>query len=215
MRAAFAALLLMFSFAPVTAQTNEIVVWNDTGRTIFFLYISPTSADTWGEDFLGPNVLADGSRFVARVRGNDVGFDVRAIDEDENEYIIWDWTPRSDNAGRLVIDASSFAGAGVNAASRDAVSWLTIVNDTNYTIVEIRAIPAGQRPWDDAQDLLPPGRKVLNGENLRVEVDVERFGTLRYDILLVDEDGDQYVRRNVDLEQESRIVYTLQDLEWR
>lgn len=215
MRAVLVALLFAGSVAPVTAQSTEIVVWNDTGRTIFFLYISPTSADTWGEDLLGANVLADGSRFVVRLRSDEVSFDVRAIDEDESEYIIWGWTPRSDNAGRLVLDATAFAGAGANAASSDAVSWVTIVNDTNYTVVEIRALPSGGTEWDDAQVLLPPGRAMLHGENYRVELDVERFGTLRYDIMLVDEDGDRYVRRGIDLEQESRIVYTLQDLEWR
>ena len=42
------------------AQTSDIVFVNDTGATLYFLYASPTTADSWGEDLLGNAVLPDG-----------------------------------------------------------------------------------------------------------------------------------------------------------
>jgi hypothetical protein len=46
-------------------------------------------------------------------------------------------------------------------------------------------------------------------------VDVDRYGTYVYDIVLIDEEGDRYVKRDVNLELTTQIVYSLSDLEWR
>jgi len=208
-----AALLLVCSV--LSAQSTEIVFVNRTGATIYFLYTSPSTADSWGEDLLGRTVLADGATHRARLNSLADSYDVRAIDANDNEYIIWGWRPG--DAPRVVLTTGAFVGAPTPsaAASAAAVSWLTVVNDTNYDVRAIYVVPATAASWDDAEQLLPPGDTLHYREDFRLEIDVERYETMVYNVMLVDVDGDSYVKRSVNLELATELVYSLDDLEWR
>ncbi|MFW5684734.1 MAG: hypothetical protein ACOC1I_07770 [Spirochaetota bacterium] len=212
-RAGLAALCLVFAVSSLAAQTTDIVFENRTGATIYFLYASGTTSDTWGEDLLGRTVLPDGSTFRARLRSSAPSFDIRAVDASDNEYLIWGWTPGS--SSRVVLGAEAFVGSRGAADSSDALSWIVIVNDTNYDIVEIHLSPSSANEWNDGEQLLGPGEIVHHGEDFRVDIDADRYDTLVYNIMLVDVDGDRYIKWGVNLELETQIVYTLDDLEWR
>ena len=206
-------ILLILVTLAVGAQTTDVIFVNRTGATIYFLYASPSSADTWGEDLLGRTVLADEATYRARLRSGASSYDVRAVDANENEYIIWGWRPGGEN--RIAITTDSFVGARVASSSSGALSWVTIVNDTNYAVVEIHVAPSDAGSWDEGQQVLGAGDVVHDGEDYRVDVDAGQYDTLVYDIMLVDEDGDRYIKWDVNLELQTEIVYTLDDLEWR
>lgn len=211
-RAGYAVILLLVAALYAGAETTEIVFVNRTGATIYFLYASPSSSDTWGEDLLGRTVLADGERYRARVRSAASSYDIRAVDANDNEYIIWGWAPPND--ARVTVSADAFVGRQ-SAAASEAHSWVTIVNDTNYAIREIQLIPDVAGGRDEREQVLAEGEVVHYGESYRVDVDVDRYGTYVYDIVLIDEEGDRYVKRDVNLELTTQIVYSLSDLEWR
>lgn len=197
-------------------ETTQIQVENLTGSTIYFLFVSSSEADTWGEDLLGRNVFANGEVFEAVVRGRSESFDVRAVDANENEYIIWGWSPYL-RESRIIVSPAALVG-GRDALGREtdaAVSWISIVNDTNYLVEQVLVLPAEESDWRRGEQMLPSGRVIHPRENYRLEVDVHAYGTYVYNIMLVDEDGDRYVKSNVDLELTTQIVYTLSDLEWR
>jgi len=206
-----AALLLVCSV--LSAQSTEIVFVNRTGTTIYFLYASPSTADSWGEDLLGREVLADGSTFRARLSSRAETYDIRAIDANDSEYIVWDWRPG--DSGRIVLTTGALVGGGVRSADTSAISWLTVVNDTNYDVRALYIAPATTTSWDEAEQMLPPGDTLHFREDFRLEIDVERYGTMVYDVMLVDVDGDAYVKRDVNLELTTELVYSLDDLEWR
>ena len=195
---------------------TEIQVENLTGNTIYFLFVSSSEADTWGEDLLGRDVLANREVYRAVVRSGSESFDVRAVDANENEYIIWGWSPYL-REPRVIISPAALVGGrpGSSGAAAEAISWISIVNDTNYIVEEVHVLPAGESDWRRGEQVLPEGRVIHPRENYRLEIDVSRSSTYVYSIMLVDEDGDRYIKPNVDLELTTELVYTLSDLHWR
>jgi hypothetical protein len=202
--------LFLVSATSVHAQTSELVFENRTGSTIYFLYVSPTTSESWGQDILGAAVFADGGVFRARLRSAPA-FDVRAVDSNGNEYIVWAWRP--DRSRRLEIRRTAFAGEERDATA--AIAWLSVVNDTNYTLERIIAIPASSGDWSSGQTFLDGRQAILNGEKFRLNIDVERFDTLVFDLMAIDEDGDTYIKWDVNLEITPEIVYTLDDIRFQ
>ncbi len=204
--------VLFASVATLEAQTVELTIVNETGASIFFLYASPSSTDRWGEDLLGRSVLADGSTFRVRFSSTDDRYDIRAVDAAENEYIVWGWLREGDS--RVYLTRETFVGNRANVSDSRAVSWITIANETNYTVHEIRVRPSGEDRWDQARQFLLDDQVMYFGENLTIRIDVELHGTYLYDVMLVDADGDRYIVAGVDLQTVAQLVFTLDDMVW-
>ncbi len=203
-------LLLVATIA--AGQTTDITFRNDTGVTIYFLYASEASADTWGQDLLGNQVMESGGSFRARVRGGGPRFDIRAIDSNENEYLVWEWDSTDSRIVRITLD--DFAGSGASIRADAAFAWLDIVNQTSYAIREVWIAPAQADDWEAGVQELEEWQRIHHREDYRVEVDVERFNTYVYDIMLVDVDGDRYIKWDVNLELATEVVFTLDDIVW-
>ena len=216
-RSIVAILLLLVVAVAVSGQTTEFSVVNRTGATVYFLYASPSSADSWGEDLLGRSVLPHEGALRVRLRSVAASYDVRAVDANDNEYIVWRWTPN--DGGRVVLTTDAFVGSRANvasaAASASALSWITIVNDTGYDVSQVHIAPADAARWDEGEQILEGDELLHFGEDYRIDLDTERYGTYVYDIMLVDVDGDRYVKRAINLELTTQVVYTLDDLEWQ
>ena len=193
------------------AQGADLVFVNETGATVYYLYASPVTADTWGEDLLGATVFANGTRFRVSLRSAGP-YDIRAVDSSDNEYIIWNWDARNDS--RVVIHPRAIVGAHVRASDASALAWLNIVNRTTYAIRQIVVSPARSGSWEAGERLLDPSQMIYDGEGYRINVDVDAYDTFVYDIMLVDEDGDRYVKWDVNLELVGEVVYTVDDLEY-
>ena len=90
-RKLFAALAVVVVFSsPTVAFDGYVEVTNDTGFTIYFLYVSPGKAKTWEEDVLDEDILKDGQTVRITVKGaKSEIFDVRAEDEDGDTYTLW------------------------------------------------------------------------------------------------------------------------------
>ena len=69
-------------------QYSTVTLRNETGETIYYLNISERADDEWGPDWLGENVIRNGSSYTVRlVRGE---YDVRARNSDRsNTYTFW------------------------------------------------------------------------------------------------------------------------------
>ena len=52
--------------------TQDVSIRNDTGFDIWYVYISPTDSDDWGEDRLGDEVILDGDSFTIRITSYNV-----------------------------------------------------------------------------------------------------------------------------------------------
>ena len=88
---AFGAFALFAILAPLAAAQGkqDFTLYNRTGMAITEMYVSPASADEWGDDILGIDTLANGDdttiQFSYRER---VAFwDIKLIDENGKEHM--------------------------------------------------------------------------------------------------------------------------------
>ncbi len=87
------AVFLMLALFVTTTFANDtyVEVTNNTGFSIYFLYVSPDYSDTWEEDVLGEDVLLDGEIAHVDLSGYETTiFDIRLEDEDGDTYTIWE-----------------------------------------------------------------------------------------------------------------------------
>ncbi len=192
------------------AQTAEIVVVNQTGASIFLLYVSPSSSDSWGEDVLGRQVLPDGSVFRVRLSPADERYDIRAVDAASNEYLIWGWVRGAD--ARVSLTREAYVGQGTAALRSRAISRVTIVNETGYTVRAVHVRPVGADGWELADQYLPDGQVMHFREVMTITIDTDRYETLLFDAMLVDEDGDRYIMTGIELEGSGELVFTLENM---
>jgi hypothetical protein len=82
------AVLLVMLFVAVVftavAADPVITVVNDTGFYIYYLYVSRSDSDDWGDDLLDDEVLAPGEGY--RVSVPTGTWDIQFEDEDEDTY---------------------------------------------------------------------------------------------------------------------------------
>lgn len=72
------------------AADYYIDITNNTGYTIYYLYISPEKSTEWEEDVLGSEVLPNNeTRRVTLTGYKSPKFDIRLVDEDDDSYTFW------------------------------------------------------------------------------------------------------------------------------
>ncbi len=78
----------------VTNSTPSSGTWvtvsNQTGYSIYYLYVSPGEADSWGRDILGEDTLSNGEEVRVVLPSGAGPFDFRAKDVDDDEYTRYD-----------------------------------------------------------------------------------------------------------------------------
>ncbi len=185
MKKALLALVAIGLFASVSAATIE--VYNDTGGwDIWYIYISSSYDDYWGDDWLGNEILYDGGSVAYDLPAGV--YDLKLVDEDGDEYIRYGvdiddyyyWPVTLDDLGT----AEAGGGGGGDTVYGDAP--VTVYNDTGgWDIWYIYCNPSSYTNWGD--DRL--GSDILyDGDEYTFWVD----GGDYYDIQCVDEDGDTY-----------------------
>ena len=84
-------LLLLGTFALYAQNLPSVRIVNNTGHDIFYIFISPTEDEFWGDDFLGTeDILENGQTITCRLLYpfNRVSeYDIRLVDEEANSYI--------------------------------------------------------------------------------------------------------------------------------
>ena len=72
-----------------SAELPVVTIANNTGYTIYYLYISPVTTDFWEEDVLGQGVLDNRETFKVRLTlplSKADCYDVMLIDSNGNSY---------------------------------------------------------------------------------------------------------------------------------
>jgi hypothetical protein len=186
--------------ASTLAFNGYVEVTNDTGYTIYYLYVSNTSSGDWEEDVLGSDILSDGETIRVDVkRADSEYFDIRAVDSDDDSYTLWnvDISTRdvTFTLGDLDGSAASFDG------------YVEVANETGYNIHYLYVSNSDSSNWDD--DVL--GKGILYDDQT-FRVDVTDAASEYFDIRAVDEDGDSYTLWNVDISARD-VRFTLADLD--
>ncbi|KGE72025.1 hypothetical protein [Spirochaeta lutea] len=84
-------ILLVVVLSSAFAFKGYVDITNDTGYTIFYIYVSHHTSDSWEEDVLDDDVLMDGDTFRLILRDYpDSVFDIKVEDEDGDTYVFWE-----------------------------------------------------------------------------------------------------------------------------
>lgn len=178
-----AVLGLAFSaFGGTVTIENNLGGWD-----IWYICISPSEDDSWGEDWLGEETLFDGESKTFRVA--DGMYDICLTDEDGDEYIqyfvdvsgSYTWNVTLTDLGEAYMDEFSMGESTVVGSSP-----ITIYNDTgDYDFWYIYANPSTSSDWGN--DRLESGI-LYTGDEFTFYVE----GGMEYDICCEDVDGDTY-----------------------
>jgi len=171
----------------------EITINNELGNwTLWYCYCSTSDDDSWGEDRFGSEILDADESFTFEVMSGDY-YDIKVIDDEDDEYIIWDVWVGEDG---YVWDVEL---SDMDNSERDDVSEagapITIYNGLgDWTIWYAYGDPS-DGPWGEdrlGSDLLSAGDEftfyVPAGDT--------------YDFKVEDEDGDTYTLWGIDVDED-------------
>lgn len=88
LRATAAAAILAATALPSLAANRDFRFVNSSGQTLWELYVSPASDDSWNSDILGRSVLESGRAMMVRFpgRGNECTYDLKMVMENGNSF---------------------------------------------------------------------------------------------------------------------------------
>ena len=108
---------------------------------------------------------------------------------------------------RLLIVLFTILGLSVFGQEKPRI---TIVNNTGYTVYYVYI---SQTATDDWEEDVMDEDVLMSGDSVNVRLQYPLNVTNRYDIQLVDEDGDSYTKWDVLITPNARIVFTIADLD--
>jgi hypothetical protein len=135
---------------------------NRTGVDMCYLYISPTTSDTWGEDWLGSDIIAAGTSYTVSVvpgdydmtiqdcSGAEIGTQMGVTIADDME---WEFTE----------DGQSSSGGSSGGSSGSGYGSLTVINNLGGeggNICYLYISPSDSSDWGNDQlgaDTIPTG----------------------------------------------------------
>jgi len=218
MKKTILAVFLLVGLAGFAAAQSlpSVTIVNNTGYTIYYLYLSSTASDSWGNDMLGSEVLRSGYQISVNLPYalNVVNrYDIKAVDSDGDSYFKWNVSVSANS--RIEFTMADYSSSSSSSTSTptpvQSLPSITIVNNTGYTIWYIYLSSTASSSWGN--DML--GSSVLmNGNSYTVNLPYALNAVNRYDIKVVDSDGDSYTKWNVTVAANSRIVFTMADFDY-
>jgi len=205
----------------MTAQQNPSVsIVNDTGYTVYYVHFSAADSDDWSDDLLDRSqVLSDGEEasvvlpFPLSVADR---YDIVLIDSDGDSYIKLN-VPVSVGS-KVVFTFDDFIGQddyyddsrnNSDGMAFNGEPYITITNNTGYTVISIFLNPSPQE-----EDRMAEGQALPSGNSLALRLPFPLSEVSRYDIILVDIDGDSYTKRNVSVSANGTVVFVFDDIDW-
>ena len=127
------------------AAERDLTIVNKSSRVVNELYVSPSTADQWGDDRLGDDTIDPGKSYRARLgRSRDCEFDVQVVYDDASHE-----ESRKVNLCRtrqLAFDGSTAEAAPEPAGAAHTV---TLFNHSARPIQQVFISPAESAQWGD------------------------------------------------------------------
>jgi hypothetical protein len=182
----FIPLFSLFSFDP--DYLNKVTFINKTGADIWYVFLSPGDSGEWGFDILGSERVLENKNllsFYISYPDYENDFDIMAIDEDGNTFILFDEKFSDDGEVDIIITEADLDD------DNPEMSFLEIQfeNQTDYEMLYLFVSPADSDMWgvdmmDDEQTLMSFDTLSLLAPSGEDEVS--------YDVMAVDADNDEY-----------------------
>lgn len=206
--------------APVSSETGEdgteeeyylqdVSITNSTGVAIVELYISPSESDDWGSDLLNGEAFAadETVMFKPDVVGTaDATWDILVVDEDGDEITFTDINLSSATALELHWGEDGETPTVSITGSSEGQYFsqdLDITNSTGVAIVELYISPSDEETWGDN---MLENNTFAADETLHFSTELTGTADASWDIMIVDEDGDQVVFEGVNFSATSSLI---------
>ncbi|MEZ0396578.1 MAG: hypothetical protein ABWK53_09150, partial [Anaerolineales bacterium] len=126
-----------------TPSTATLVLVNNSGVDIWYVYISPTTETTWGDDWLGSDIIPAGSTYTFSniTPGN---YDLLAVDSNQNPVASQMGVSLT---GQYTWTVTAQGGGGGGIGGGDAT--LTIINNSGVTIFYAYVSPSSSPNWGE------------------------------------------------------------------
>ena len=202
--------------AQSTSNNPSVTIVNNTGYTVYRVYISPVASDSWGDDRLASNqTLSNGQSVSLRLPHptNVVNrYDIKLVDKDGDSYTKTNVLVSSNS--RIEFTFGDFSSNDSSSSSNTSTTTyngpsITIVNNTGYTVFNVYISQTASESW--GEDRLGAFQVLANGENISLRLPYPTNVVNRYDIRLKDSDEDTYTKLNVLVSANSRIEFTFDD----
>lgn len=175
----------LFSFD--SDHLNRVTFINKTSSDIWYVFLSPGDSGEWGFDILGSERVLESDyslSFYILYPDYENNFDIMAIDEDGNTFILFDEVISDDREAFIIIEE----GDKDDNPEMDFVE-VEFTNETDYEMLYLFVSPEDSSMWgvdmmDDEQTLLPYDTLSLLAPY--------GYETVSYDVMAVDEDEDEY-----------------------
>ncbi|HYM60476.1 MAG TPA: hypothetical protein VEZ11_06245 [Thermoanaerobaculia bacterium] len=112
-RVCLTAVVLTVAAASSAFAASSVKIINNSKWDIHHLYLAPTASDEWGPDQLGDHIIAAGTSFTLNGIPCEK-FDVKIVDEDDDECVIEKVSLCNDNAYWKITDKELLACEGDN-----------------------------------------------------------------------------------------------------
>jgi len=203
--------------ASAARQYASVTFRNITGETIFYLYISDSTDEYWGDDRLGAEVLSNNETFTARLLTGK--YDIKATDLHEDAVYTfrievdagggtWSIEPSDRDT-----PASSTSASSRSAPSSGQYTNITFRNITGETLYYLYIYKDGTDPFfeDWGEDWL--GSEVLSNN----KTFTARLTTGKYCVVATDRNEDNIYWYTIEVDAVSK-TYTIGpediDLDW-
>ena len=207
-KAIFGFLFVLLVQINLAAQNQSVTIVNNTGYQVLELYISHTSSNAWRQNRLNGNL------------NNGQSITISIPTQINNLHDIW--LAGLGNRNYVRMDEPILANSTITITSRDSYPerpegndttvydgpQVTIVNSTGYSVL---AVYAGSTSSDTRGRNRLASNQVLN-DGERITVKLPRSAENRYDLVLVDLDGDSYSKSRIQVSPNSTIEFKIVDL---
>ena len=193
-----AAFLLLTS--ALFAFDGYVDITNETGFTIYYVFVSHESDDYWGDNMLGGDYLNDGDTYRVYLSGHPTSvFDIMMKDEEGDTYSFYDVDIEQED---IIVSLANLDDSGggysgevtVNGPGGDFDGYVYITNTTGFTMYYLY-IRQKSKSW--GPDLLGDSY-LMDGETF--SVNLKNFPHSMFDVRLEDEEQDTYSFYDVDVE---------------
>lgn len=220
--------LSFFCTSWVWAMPAGVVkVHNETGQALKSLYISPIDTE-WTEELLGEDTLAANNTKIISLRsyGDVCTFDLKAVDEKDNIYYIWEFnaclqdevliTPSArteQNTSEVDIiveqaevlgDEGDFTPPNINIPESQR---RTLQNKLDETIFYVFVRKAGTTEW--SKDIMETAQVIGVEDETHVAIVALDEGVCTFDLKATDLNASKaFVLRNVNLCENEVVAFT-------
>ena len=208
---------LICSSASLWAFDGYIDITNNTGFTIYYVYISPQDADSWGEDLMDKDaVLEDGETLRFSVSDEHTSiFDIKIEDTDGDYYTM-------EAVDLATVTEAVFTPMEMNQEPNELLSEVTIIgdggpitgtyliyNECGRDIVYIYIKKAEDDEW--SKDILGENNILTNKGVFQIKI--RALSAEIIDLKLEDKKGDTYTYQDIDLNTIKELTVRKEDRE--